>query len=112
MRQAEESRLDDAGWANSRMRELSERKEELETLLVSACRPAEVPKLDVATVVSYSRSFSDLMKHGTSQERRELVRCFVQDISRMHGIIHALTIQRQLTRLKWHLHETRHTRPS
>ena len=69
LRQAVENGLDDVGWANARLRELTVRREELHQSLAAVSAPAMPPQLDVDTVGAYLKRF------------RELVRRFVDSIT-------------------------------
>jgi hypothetical protein len=71
IRRALEEGLNDASWANTRLRELNVERESL----VRASRKAGgPPQLDVATAMDYRRQADKLFRHGGQAERKQLLR--------------------------------------
>lgn len=80
VRKAIKAGLDDVDWANSELRELKARREELEARQKDlAVQP--VPRiLDHAVVEEYLKTFERTFEFGTNEEKRELVRLFVKKV--------------------------------
>ena len=81
VRKAIEQGLDDVGWANARLRDLTSQRVVLAAQVVATPDLIQPPKLDIPTVKKYRESFGDLLKQGTNGELRELVRCFVSSMT-------------------------------
>jgi hypothetical protein len=76
IRRAEEG-LNDANWANNRLRELHAEKASLITAAGKATRP---PQLDAVTAVEYRRQADKLLRHGAQEERKKLLRTLVGEV--------------------------------
>ena len=77
IRHAVEEGLNDADWANTRLRELHTERESLVTAAGSPSRP---PQLDVATAIDYRRQSDKLLRHGAQAERKQLLRTLVGEV--------------------------------
>jgi hypothetical protein len=77
IRRAVEEGLNDANWANTRLRELLAERESLVTAAESPSRP---PHLDVATAMDYRRQADKLLRHGARAERKQLLRALVGEV--------------------------------
>ncbi len=80
LRKAIEGGLDDVGWANTRMRELTLQREELSSKITPDLRAVELPRLDVAMVKAYRNNFDSVLPTGTNGEQREFIRGLVDSI--------------------------------
>ena len=80
VRRAIEEGLQDVGWANTRLNELTTSREELVARQARAHQVTAIPELDVNVVREYQRRFPEVLKQGTTKECRQLVRCFVDSI--------------------------------
>jgi hypothetical protein len=76
IRRAVENGLEDASWANTRLRELVAEREALRFRLDSP----EPPQLDSQTVMAYRRQTEKLMASGQPAERKRLMRAWVHEI--------------------------------
>ena len=76
IRQAIEQGLQDANWANSRLRELILEKEALEREV----RRSTPPQIDVATAFAYRKNTAKLLQHGDITERKRLLRSLVENV--------------------------------
>jgi hypothetical protein len=80
IRRAVEEGLNDASWANTRLRELHSERESL----VAASRKASgPPQLDAATAMDYRRQAEKLLQHGSQAERKQLLRTLVGEVKLM-----------------------------
>jgi hypothetical protein len=79
IRRAIEDGIHDAGWANSRLKELLEEKASLEAKTTPVTKP---PKIDTGTVVKYLKDMQRVLKSGQLEELKNLVRLCVQKIRR------------------------------
>ena len=77
IRRAVEEGLNDANWANNRLRELHSEKESLITAVGNTSRP---PQLDAATALDYRRQTDKLLRHGGQAERKKLLRTMVGEV--------------------------------
>jgi hypothetical protein len=77
IRRAVEEGLNDANWANTRLRELHA---ERESLVTAAGTPGRPPQLDVATAMDYRRQADKLLRHGAQAERKQLLRTLVGEV--------------------------------
>jgi hypothetical protein len=76
VRRALEDGLNDAAWANGRLRELQAEKDALKAAPV-ADGP---PELDVETVLAYRRQADKVLAHGTPSERKQVLRTWVEEL--------------------------------
>ena len=80
IRRAVEEGLNDASWANTRLRELHTERESL----VAASRKASgPPQLDAATAMDYRRQADKLLRQGGQAERKQLLRTLVGEVKLM-----------------------------
>ena len=77
IRHAVEEGLNDASWANTRLKELHTEKESLVTTSRKASGP---PQLDAATAMDYRRQADKLLRHGGQAERKQLLRTLVGEV--------------------------------
>ncbi|MHB0912155.1 MAG: recombinase family protein [Armatimonadota bacterium] len=80
VRRAIEDGLRDVDWANTRLRDLSYRRDELVSKQAQTQEVTALPKLDTSIVREYQKQFGELMKYGTAQECRQLIACFVESV--------------------------------
>ena len=80
VRNAVKAGLDDVDWANSELRVLKARKEELEAKQKEFPALHEPKVLDHAVVEEYLKTFERTFEFGTKEEKRELVRLFVKKV--------------------------------
>ena len=76
IRQAVEEGLDDASWANARLRELLAKRDALSR----AHDSAEPPQLDAETVMAYRRQTEKVIASGHAADRKRLMRAWVNEI--------------------------------
>jgi len=77
IRRAVEEGLNDASWANTRLRELHTERESL----VAASRKASgPPQLDAAIAMDYRRQADKLLQQGGQAERKQLLRTLVGEV--------------------------------
>ena len=81
VRKAVEGGLQDVGWANTRLRELSALRAELVSRQAATGYLTEKPVLDVSAIRSYQGRLRELLGHAENAECRDLVRCFVNGIN-------------------------------
>jgi hypothetical protein len=80
IRRAVEGGLNDANWANTRLRELTTQRE----ALVAASRKASgPPQIDAATAIEYRRQAEKLFCHGDQAARKQLLRALVTKVEVM-----------------------------
>lgn len=80
IRRAVEEGLNDANWANTRLRELYTERE----VLVAASRAGGgPPQLDSATAMDYRRQADKLLRQGGQAERKQLLRTLVGEVKLM-----------------------------
>jgi Recombinase zinc beta ribbon domain/Recombinase len=80
IRRAVEEGLNDASWANTRLRELNAKR----ATLLAASRNAEgPPQLDAATAMDYRRQTDKLFRQGSQAERKRLLRTLVEEMKLM-----------------------------
>ena len=80
IRRAVEEGLNDASWANTRLRALHTERESL----VAASRKASgPPQLDAATAMDYRRQADKLFREGGQAERKQLLRTLVGEVKLM-----------------------------
>ena len=72
-----EDGLEDAGWANGRLRELMREREELAGKMTVQTQP---PRIDVKTAMAYRGRLEKMFKHGISADKKRLLRSWVQEI--------------------------------
>jgi hypothetical protein len=77
IRRAVEEGLNDANWANSRLRELHA---EREVLAVASREANGPPQLDAATAMDYRRQADKLLRQGGQAERNQLLRTLVGEV--------------------------------
>jgi hypothetical protein len=77
IRRAVEEGLNDASWANTRLRELHTERESLVTASRKAGGP---PQLDAATAMDYRRQADKLLRQGGQAERKQLLRTLVGEV--------------------------------
>ena len=77
IRRAVESGLQDADWANARLRELKAEKEELSEL---SDKPAKPPQIDAQTAMAYRSQVGKLLSQGKLADRKQLLRSWVEGI--------------------------------
>ena len=77
IRRAIEDGVRDATWANQRLGELQSERQELAQKTVACGEP---PQIDAKTAMAYRRKTKKLLKRGTPQERKQLVRTWVQEV--------------------------------
>ena len=77
LRRAVEDGLNDANWANTRLRELHA---ERETLVAVSAKQGAPPQLDVATAMTYRRQTDKLLQQGGQAERKQLLRTLVSEV--------------------------------
>ncbi|MBM3738741.1 MAG: hypothetical protein FJW39_23440 [Acidobacteria bacterium] len=77
IRRAVEDGLNDAGWANTRLRELLTEKE---SLVATSKKTSAPPQLDAATAMDYRRQADKLLRQGGQAERKQLLRTLVGDV--------------------------------
>jgi hypothetical protein len=80
IRRAVEDGLNDADWANTRLRELYREREALGS---SSRRAGGPPQLDVATAMDYRRKADKLLLHGGQAARKQLLRTLVEEVKLM-----------------------------
>jgi hypothetical protein len=80
IRRAVEEGLNDAGCANTRLRELNVERESIVTAFEKA---SGLPQLDVATAVDYRRQADKLLQHGGQADRKQLLRTLVGEVKLM-----------------------------
>ena len=76
VRRAIENGLQDADWANARLRELTAERQALQAAALSN-RP---PQIDTRTALAYRRDAEKLLASGTPAERKQPIRTCVQDM--------------------------------
>src|SRR4051812_29373775 len=77
IRRAVEEGLNDANWANTRLRELNTERESLVTASRKANGP---PQLDAATAMHHRRQADKLFRQGGQAERKQLLRTLVGEV--------------------------------
>jgi hypothetical protein len=77
IRRAVEDGLNDASWANNRLRELLA---ERESLVSTSRKPTGPPQLDTATAMDYRRQPEKLLRQGSQPERKQLLRTLVGEV--------------------------------
>ena len=80
IRRAVEEGLNDANWANTRLRELHTEREALVTASRKASGP---PQLDAAAAMDYRRQVNKLLRQGGQAERKQLLRTLVGEVKLM-----------------------------
>lgn len=80
VRNAVKAGLDDVEWANSELRTLKAKREELEARQKGFAIQPEPKMLDHAVVEEYLKTFERTFEFGTNEEKRELVRLFVKKV--------------------------------
>ena len=78
VRQAIEDGLEDVAWANRRLRELAQERDEL---TAGAARPATPPQVNVDTAMEYRRQLDKVFAQGTPAQRKRLLRSWVEKIT-------------------------------
>jgi len=81
LRRAIEDGLSDIAWANARLDELIAERERWNQRLEAIGSTVKPPELDLDEVRSYHERFLEVMGHGTNEERRQMVRFFVENIA-------------------------------
>ena len=77
VRKAIEDGLEDAGWANGRLRELMRERDELADKVAVQTQP---PRIDIKTAMAYRRKLETLFKHGSPADKKRLLRTWVEEI--------------------------------
>jgi hypothetical protein len=77
IRRAVEDGLNDANWANSRLRELLA---ERDSLLSTSEKPSAPPQVDATTAMEYRRQAEKLLRQGNPGEQKKLLRTLVGDV--------------------------------
>ena len=77
IRRAVEDGLNDATWANTRLRELHSEKDALGS---ASRRTSDAPQLDVETAMNYRRQVHKLFHQGGQAERKQLLRILVGEV--------------------------------
>lgn len=72
-----EDDLEDAGWVNSRLRELTQKRDELTGKVAVHTQP---PRIDIKTAMAYRAKLEKLFKHGSPAHKKRLLRSWVQEI--------------------------------
>ena len=80
IRRAVEDGLNDADWANARLRELYR---ERETLVTASRRASSRPELDASIAMDYRRRTDNLLRQGGQAERKQLLRLLVGEVKLM-----------------------------
>jgi hypothetical protein len=80
IRRAVEEGLDDASWANTRLRTLHA---EREALVAASGKTSGPPQLDVTTAMDYRRQADKLFRGGGQAERKQLLRTLVGEVKLM-----------------------------
>src|ERR1035441_2118692 len=80
IRRAVEEGLDDANWANTRLRELHAEREKL---VAASRKESGPPQLDAATAMAYRRQADKLLRQGGQAERKQLLRTLVGEVRLM-----------------------------
>jgi hypothetical protein len=77
IRRAIEDGLADAGWANSRIRKLSDKLRRLQSL---AEHPGEPPRIDADALSVYTKDIERVLAKGTPAEQKRFIRMWVDKI--------------------------------
>ena len=77
IRRAVEEGLNDASWANTRLRELHTSRE---SLVTASRKESGPPQLDAATAMDYRRQADKLLRQGGQAERKQLLRTLVGEV--------------------------------
>jgi hypothetical protein len=80
IRRAVEEGLNDANWANTRLRAL---QTERESLVAASRKASGPPQLDAATAMDYRRQADKLLRQGGQAERKQLLRTLVGEVKLM-----------------------------
>jgi hypothetical protein len=80
IRRAVEEGLNDASWANTRLRALHT---ERESLVAASGKTSGPPQLDAATAMDYRRQADKLFRGGGQAERKQLLRTLVGEVKLM-----------------------------
>jgi DNA invertase Pin-like site-specific DNA recombinase len=80
VRRAVEEGLNDANWANTRLRELHVEREKL---VAASRKESGPPQLDAATAMAYRRLADKLLQQGGQSERKQLLRTLVGEVRLM-----------------------------
>jgi hypothetical protein len=80
IRRAVEDGLNDASWANTRLRELHTEKE---SLVMGSRKASGPPQLDAGTAMDYRRQADKLLRQGGQAERKQLLRTLVGEVKLM-----------------------------
>ena len=80
IRRALEDGLNDANWANTRLRQLHS---ERESLAAAARRSSAPPQIDISTAMDYRRQADKLFRHGNQGEKKRLLRTIVEEVKLM-----------------------------
>ena len=80
IRRAVENGLNDANWANHRLRDLHSEKE---SLIVSSRKTSGPPQLNAATAIDYRRHAEKLLQYGGRAELKRLLRTLVGEVKLM-----------------------------
>jgi hypothetical protein len=80
IRRAVEEGLNDANWANTRLRAL---RAERESLAAASGKTSGPPQLDAATAMEYRRQADKLFRAGGQAERKQLLRTLVGEVKLM-----------------------------
>ena len=78
IRRSIEDGLTDTKWANGRIRELTSQRECMANVVETVGEPLRV---DVDTVMAYRRDLKRLLAKGTPQERKQLIRTWVHEMT-------------------------------
>jgi site-specific DNA recombinase len=79
LRRALEDSLEDVKWADERLAELASEREKWEARLEAAGSQTVPPELDLAAIRRFYDEFQQVIAQGTNEEKREFIRCFVQE---------------------------------
>ena len=77
VRRAIEDGLEDAAWANDRLRELSAERDSMTAI---SCRVGSPPQIDSVTALEYRKQAEKLFSQGGPEERKRLLRTWVQEV--------------------------------
>ncbi len=72
-----EEGLTDTAWANGRLTELTRERNALASI---AAPSGDAPQIDLQTALAYRKDTARLLAHGKPEERKQLVRTWVQEI--------------------------------